>query len=413
MPNQSEDARSVHVLGSPGLPIHRDDTLLDVNGRTSNYPIDTDYVACESCREVNLWENMQNWQCNECYDYCDRCESSPCECDNSMPERLYSAQNLPEFQSNDAGKIITSPRVFSAEIECYTDSVADANTISRAINRNIGITGDGSLNEYGIELQTPKLKGKNGENALKAVCKVLNDHGATVDTDCGLHIHLDGKGLLPRTLTTTDPIALKQLWQFYVVFDNVLLSFLPKSRRGNTFCKSMRDTAKHHHISNCRSQRDIEVLWYKTTNIQTLNQNKSHQKHSSRYHGVNMHILLAEKHLEVRFHSGTINATKMLEWTALHQRIADMAAANTLVTVETILDMTLADQTKMFFSILGLPERAQKYFMRRQAQFAPKMVTLPANTWRSAREEDQNETEEDELDILANNTQAEYLASND
>lgn len=356
---------------------------------------------------------MYNWNCLECHENysCGDCEHNPCECDSEdsgyMPNRMYSAEDLPQFQSTEAGKIITSQRVFSAEIECYAEDESAANKIARLIPKAVGITDDGSLSDYGIELQTPKLKGKNGEQCIKDVCKVLNTQGATITKDCGLHIHLDGKGLLPRTLTTVEPTALKQLWQFYVAFDDVMLSFLPKSRRTNSFCRSMKDTAKYNHIGNAKTQRDIEVLWYKTSNVSYLNQNKSHQKHGSRYHGVNIHILLAEKHLEIRFHSGTINATKMLEWTAMHQRICDMAASNTLITSEAMLDLDLERKTKMFFTILGLPARAEKYFTRRQTQFAPKIEKeekklryhLIGESSTVTIERDTNNAEEDVLEV--------------
>lgn len=316
-----------------------------------------------------------------------------------MPNRLYSAQDLPEFQSDEAGKIITSSRVFSAEIECYANDTETTQYIANTISKHVGITDDGSLYSNGIELQTPKLKGKNGEALVKSVCTALHNAGATVDKSTGLHIHLDGKGLLPRTLTMTNPIALKQLWKFYLAFDDVILSFLPKSRRGNAYCRPMKETSKYSQIHEAKSQRDLEILWYATHSVRHITQAKLHAKHSSRYHGINLHILLAEKHLEVRFHSGTVHATKILEWTALHQRICDMAASKTLVTSEAMLSLDLAQKTKMFFAILGLPDRAVKYFMHRQAEFAPKMIKVPATTYTRAHEEDVSTVSESDLEV--------------
>lgn len=335
------------------------------------------YVICTTCESVQRFSDMYDNECEDCHNNDDYDHESA-----SPRERLYSNATLPKFQSDDKGKIISSPRIFSAELEAYCPDSNAMRNVERDLAKEVGITSDGSLSDNGVEFQTPLLRGANGEQAIRDICKVLNDNAFTVDKTTGLHIHLDGKGLLPRTLTTTHPIALKQLWQFYIVFDEVMLSFLPTSRRNNQFCRSMKDTARYTAVGNALNQRDIETLWYKMTNPRSLSSAKSHQKHSSRYHGVNLHILLADKHLEIRFHSGTINATKILEWTALHQRICDMATNNILVTAETMLALPLEQKTKMFFAILKLPARAQKYFERRQAQFAPKIrTTILPSPW--------------------------------
>lgn len=337
-------------------------------------------VRCSDCGEVRYWRDMVgDFTCESCdreHNRCSDCESISCECDSSdeyirINERLYSAENLLAFQSLQEGKVITSKRIFSAELECYAPSQSSQKAAEAELHEHVGVSSDGSLGTNGVEFQTPKLKGKKGEQAIKDICKVLNDNDFRVDKSTGLHIHLDGKGLLPRTLTSTEPTALKQLWQFYIAFDDVILSFLPGTRRMNRYCKQMKHTADYDKVANCNSQRDIESLWYKVSKDRpsTLDANKGHHYHDSRYNGVNLHSLLGSKHLEVRFHSGTLNATKILEWTALHQRIADLAAANNLVTSEHMLALTLAQKTKMFFAILKLTPRAQKYFERRQEQF--------------------------------------------
>lgn len=287
----------------------------------------------------------------------------------SVDERMWTPKNLKEFQSTTSGKIIVSKRIFSAELECYAPNQRAQRTAEDMLSEHIGISRDGSLNENGVEFQTPKLKGKKGEQTIRDICQVLNNEKYFVNKDTGLHIHLDGKGLLPTTISTTEPVALKQLWQFYVAFDEVMLSFLPAARRRNRYCISMSKSEKYATIGKAQTQRDIEALWYKVSAPRHIDALKAHHYHDTRYMGVNLHSLLADNHLEIRFHSGTLKAIKILEWTALHQRIADMAAANELVTSEAMLTLPLDKKTKMFFSILGLTDRAQKYFMRRQAQF--------------------------------------------
>lgn len=374
-------------------PIRRyNDGLGNTNPRNPDSTLTR--AECRECGDVFAFADTFSFMCYSCTNWCTNCEQSPCECEEEenridIDERMYAGNDLEEFQSSASGKIITSKRVFSAEIEAYQKSQRRMNNTTEALSEHIGITSDGSLSYGGVEFQTPKLKGKNGEQAIKDLCKVLNGNQFTVNRETGLHIHLDGKGLLPRTLTTHEPVALKQLWQFYLAFDEVMLSFLPQSRRNNRYAKSMmKQNISYNRIAQAKTQRDIEVLWYHDSRVQSINYNKAHKYHDSRYHGINLHILLAEKHLEVRFHSGTLNATKILEWTAMHQRIADMATAHELITSESMLSLPLEAKTKMFFTILGLPKRAQKYFERRQVQFANKQVNVSLPPQLNTRDEE-------------------------
>lgn len=396
MPQNNENIVPSHPLGNYENPHTRD------TGRPENNQ-GREYARCEECEAIQEWGEMNEWQCDECVNRCSRCECSPCECDDdreyfSIPERLYSPLHLPAFQSNDNGKYIISPRIFSAEIECYVPDKRAMNAIAKDISESVGITSDGSLSDHGVELQTPLLKGKNGELALKAICRVLNAQGATVNKETGLHIHLDGKGLLPKTITTTEPTALKQLWQFYVAFDDVMLSFLPTSRRNCQYAKPMKQSARYTALAQAKTQADLEAIWYGSHNRSYVAGRKAHSKDSSRYAGVNIHILLAEKHLEIRFHSGTLNATKILEWTAMHQRICDLATAGELVTSESMLDLALDVKTKMFFAILKLPDHAEKYFMRRQEQFMSKRITTGDSY--SLRSLEANTSVENDLEII-------------
>jgi hypothetical protein len=108
---------------------------------------------------------------------------------------------------------------------------------------------------------------------LQAICAKLIELGCTVNKTCGLHVHFDCRNLVARQVTTIGKRvancvpALKQM--------------LPKSRQNNTYC------------------RDI------------INK---HSKNSSRYAFVNLQAYSKHSTLEIRGHSGTIDAEKMLNW---------------------------------------------------------------------------------------------------
>lgn len=333
-------------------------------------------VACIDCGNVQRWAEMCGWNCNSCFHgeeerSCGDCDSSPCECDeNFFEERAYSTDDLPQFQSTKPGKYIKSKRIFSAEIECYYPNGKALRALSE-IPRAVGMSGDGSLNSQGIELQTPKLQGANGEALIMSICKTLQGADFTVDKTTGLHIHLDGKGLLPRSRTATEPLALKQLWAFYHLFDKVMLSFLPQSRRDNRFCHPVTQSANMLYIVNAKNLTQLEEAWYKDSRPWQIKSRKAHKYDNSRYCGLNLHSLFASRHVEIRFHGGTLNPTKILEWANLHQTILDLASAKKLDirTASEAEGLSLRGQTQLFFNMLGLSEKSRRYFLRRQELF--------------------------------------------
>lgn len=305
------------------------------------------------------------------YHYCRHCFFNR-EDSESIPERSWSDKNLPQFQSKLPGSIITSKRMFSAEIECYYSDSDNMHKAAHTIPKEFGITHDGSLDDRGLEFQTPKLRGRNGEKALRDMCKVLNDLDFTTNHTTGLHIHLDGKDLLPKTRTKQPPYALRSVMLFYLSFEEVILSFLPPSRRRNRYCKLMREMYNVQHIRDIYSLEALEKMWYKVEMRKELKDCKRDKYQDSRYAGVNFHSLFKDGHLEIRYHSGTINSTKILEWTALHQAILDKCVERSYLgesACNTMAMPNLQEKTEMMYKLLELPASSRAYFTERQALF--------------------------------------------
>lgn len=334
------------------------------------------YITCNDCGEVEHQERAQSL--HDDY-YCRDCDTS-CECDEccaddyagNWDERLYFRGNSRKYQSQRAlGKIVRSRRLFSTEIESYAPDSEAYQKVLQEIPEGIGATDDGSLGDKGREFQTPKLKGKKGEEVIKTLCASLNKHKFTVNSDCGLHIHLDGAGLSPSTLSKHEPVALKQLWAFYHVYEPVILSFLPKGRRNNQFCKPLQDVSKLGSVTNAKTLRQLEAHWYREDRPRWIDERKKHKYDDTRYTGVNLHSLLGHKHLEIRYHSGTLNSVKILEWINLHLTIMDRASAGEL-DIDTMIALggaSIEALTVSFFRALGLSKKSQAYFVRRQEKF--------------------------------------------
>lgn len=99
-----------------------------------------------------------------------------------------------------------SNRPFGVEIECYTPNpyqdvygeYSDGVPVTCELLTSTGfshwaalVSSDESLNESGAEIKSPILCGQPGFDELNTVVNLLNTNNYFVDSDCGLHVHLD------------------------------------------------------------------------------------------------------------------------------------------------------------------------------------------------------------------------------
>lgn len=309
--------------------------------------------------------------------------------------------NIPskKHQSIKRGTYLSHDIPFSAEIECYGKSKEDVIEVSSIIHKDIGLCHDGSLTSglgFPIEIQTPILKGKKGEICIAELCTTLINKGFKVDKTCGLHIHLDGKEIGIRSSFVKAggrPEVLIRLYLAYRLFDPVLLSMLPSTRRKNQYCLSFDDVSNRERtvifdsfrgslakMKNVNSIIDFEHYWYKTGgNYEYVNQAKSTHYTWARYFGINFHSLLKDNHLEIRYHSGTLNYEKILYWIDLHGKIIEKCI-NGEITVEMLENLhleklTIIDLTKRMFKLLKLKEETVEYLQERQSKFKDAVAT--------------------------------------
>jgi hypothetical protein len=143
---------------------------------------------------------------------------------------------------------------FGVEIECYVPVGTrgmQAGSYHRGIQINDTPTGwngqsDGSLNGSKIvggkryrpiEVVSPILSGLDGLAQVFYVVEMLQAAGAIVDSKCGLHVHVDGRGL--RTAEQRS----RMIYEF-MNFESVLLGLngsKTRQRMNNTYCKLSAD----------------------------------------------------------------------------------------------------------------------------------------------------------------------------
>lgn len=283
---------------------------------------------------------------------------------------------------------------FSCEIECYMPDKKSAAKVSNEIPTDFGLCNDGSLTStigYPIEIQTSVLKGKKGEVAIaEMLCDKLVAHGAKIDKTCGMHIHLDVKDMIKERdvhARLKRPDRLISLYMFYRLFEPVIVSFLPSTRRANRYCSSFVDgathndhTVRHESLSDAFRIMDgitnldeFESFWYKTLTVYETQLRKSSRYEVSRYFGINFHSLLSANHMEVRYHSGTLNYEKILHWIDLHGNIVESCLTDRIneSMLKDIADqnLSLEELTSKMFSVLNTNKDTVEYLLDRQDKF--------------------------------------------
>lgn len=342
------------------------------------------FMECESCGDIipNGREYLIDDEpyCLDCYEIHNEDSSN----DSHNIPRPFSKKILDKFVSQSTpGAIVKSGRIFSAEIECIAPTNRILGKAGAEIASEFGFEYDGSIgSENGIEIQTPRLAGQAGEMALIELGGILSKLNFETRKSCGLHIHIDGGGgfITEKKSDTRNHNGrlLADLMRFYIIFEDVMLSFLPRSRRSNYFCKPIRSNFHLQEIDRCGSQYDLEKLWYRASNYERVRSEKSHAKNGTRYCGVNMHTLFSANHLEIRYHSGTINARKILEWVNLHVQVMDRVRkqvdADIFREASEILD--LVEKTNFMLEFLKISKVSREYFMKRQLKFSDRKADV-------------------------------------
>ena len=156
----------------------------------------------------------------------------------------------------------------------------------------------------GMEIVSPVLYGMEGIEEVKKVCEALNEAGAKVNVNCGVHVHHDLKGIGAEQL--------KNVYRFYDKYIKAIDSMMPNSRRGNNNCYCQ-DTPLYvmNYLDECNTFDDILEI------VADIS--------SKRYRKIN--LVSARKYgtIEFRQHSGSTDGEKITNWIILTNLILQRA----------------------------------------------------------------------------------------
>lgn len=197
------------------------------------------------------------------------------------------------------------------------------------------IVTDGSVTGIGaVEVVSPVLNGKDGLEQVQKISDALDAVNAKINKSCGLHVHHESGHLTEKQLTN--------LVKFYARCEEVVDSFMPRSRRGsnNYYCKSC-----------YKAWESMESTYF------TL-------ERFDRYHKLNLASYYRQGTIEFRHHSGTTEAAKIIPWILFTANFLHEAKNRKSLTKKRIEKKHIWRYLKMQFT------KEASFFKARQKHFA-------------------------------------------
>jgi hypothetical protein len=173
----------------------------------------------------------------------------------------------------------------------------------------------------GLELVSPPMRGLEAREQIVTAVKTLRELGASVNRNCGLHVHHDARDLTTKQFKDT-----VMLWHTH---QPLVTEMMPRSRRGNEWCrpnsypdlKARVGTASQQTL---RSERMMEDRYGYRLPAYRHSMSKEAAVDSlgggtGRYMALNVHSYPRHGTLEFRQHQGTLNGSKIWNWVVFTQ----------------------------------------------------------------------------------------------
>lgn len=196
----------------------------------------------------------------------------------------------------------------------------------------------------GLELVSPILSGVAGLHQIEVVCEALNEVGAKVNKKCGLHVHVDARGLGSKDIA--------KVFIGYARYEPLFDALMPASRRQNMnqYCQSIKRAVEH------ANDFGDDAQWSYDRYI------------STRYAKVNLESLIRHGSIEFRQHSGTTDAEKITNWIVLMVGFVEEVIKYRMATKQPV--MTLAS----FKTLFGIKSNSEDNRIAKLAKYLNKRL---------------------------------------
>lgn len=342
------------------------DEHVTIEGNIYCYDCESElFFMCEKCNETFSQDEMHSFEnqclCSdclneisiECYDCNERINrdeayyserNDECYCENCYP-----SDNVQEFDSqsidlsNNTFLNIKENFRFGIELEIDSDNI-DFDRIEN--NTIFGSKEDGSL-DCGSEFYSPILQGDKGYFAIKKFCGYVE--GLKVTSSAGFHLHIGAENFNVEHL--------KKIYLTYAIIEKYIFAILPKSRRNNRYCKKVYNSIEK--ILSIENNDDFENVW-----------NSEENDNGNRYFGLNLKALKSHETIELRYHSGTCDFDKIINWINLNFAIVNFALNNTEKTILKLQKITdkenlTIENLEKLFSKMGIDQKIISFYSER------------------------------------------------
>lgn len=287
------------------------------------------HVRCEHC---GLFYTSVCDACHGCMDccHCERCAdcnrpAGACRCYTSSIESYNPASFEPHGEPT-----VRFPRLVGTEIEFFYQPGPHRELGKLIRSWGMSAHGDGSIQRISgyagaKEIATSPARGKALEHQITELCLALRSVDAQVNASCGLHVHVAAKDLNDEQL-----LAVVRL---YSRLEPALYQIVAPSRRRGDYAKPWGDDFDFAQVFDsaasvsARINRLNALMYGDLEEVEHMMEEPD--KHSCRYHGMNLNSLLLYGTIEFRLHHGTTNASKILHWAEVCTRIVEYGARHT------------------------------------------------------------------------------------
>lgn len=212
--------------------------------------------------------------------------------------------------------------------------VCNAEGYNHYTGANWKIVSDASVGYDGCEVVSPPLLGDAGFEAVKKVSEVLVNVGCTIKKKCGLHVHVNARGL--------GLDFFRRLVALYATNEDLLDAIQPQSRRANVYCATVKN------FRQVSDQTSVPVA------CETIIE--------GRYRKVNLASYARHKTVEFRQHSGTVESAKILPWVRLCLAMCAFARGTEVIPA--------APSLTSFLTSMGSSKEEMEHFEMRRVRFA-------------------------------------------
>ena len=311
-----------------------------------------DIGECENCGDLYLNHLLLHDICYGCHPAdCDECETDGYKKSIKRPFAFIPSETFKEFPSKS---------FVGVEIETHIIGSTKFITQKKQLHKYFNQVTDGSID--GMEFVSQPLQGDVLQKSITELCDDLKKRKYSVNKSCGLHIHIDARDY------QEDIEVIKKIVLVYHKFENFIYDLLPPSRKADTtYCSSLRqlDPAR---IFSCRTLEAFKRFYYSTRNKESLLSKQKSKYAEKRYNGLNLHSIFFRGTLEVRYHSGTINAKKILNWIRLNLAMISYAKNNSLNDI-----FNLPNSLESFLDIFN-SSGIKRYVLQRMNKFNPHKI---------------------------------------